>query len=57
MSKLLIPALASIILVYIAPTARPGGFAVKSNLLYDAGLSVNLGVEAGVAQRWSIDIS
>lgn len=57
MSKLLIPALASIILVCIAPTARPDGFAVKSNLLYDAGLSANLGLEAGVAQRWSVEVS
>ncbi len=31
--------------------------AVKSNLLYDATATINLGVEAGLAPRWSIDLS
>ncbi|MDE6271338.1 MAG: DUF3575 domain-containing protein [Muribaculaceae bacterium] len=32
-------------------------FAVKSNLLYDATLTVNLGAELKVAPKWSIDLS
>lgn len=32
-------------------------FAVKSNLLYDATATINLGVEAGLAEKWTIDIS
>lgn len=31
--------------------------AVKSNLLYDATATINLGVEAGLAEKWTIDIS
>ena len=31
--------------------------AVKSNLLYDAAATVNLGVEFGVAPRWTLDMS
>lgn len=31
--------------------------AVKTNVLYDALLNVNLGVEAGLAPRWTFDVS
>ena len=31
--------------------------AVKTNLLYDAAANVNLGVEVGLARRWSFDLS
>ena len=31
--------------------------AVKTNLLYDALLSANLGVEVGVAPKWSLEVS
>ena len=31
--------------------------AVKTNLLYDATLTVNAGVEVGLAPRWSFDLS
>lgn len=31
--------------------------AVKSNLLYDATATINLGAEVGLAPRWSIDLS
>ena len=31
--------------------------AVKNNLLYDATLTVNAGVEVGLAPRWSFDLS
>lgn len=30
---------------------------IKSNLLYDAVASPNLGIEIGLAQKWSLDIS
>lgn len=32
-------------------------FAIKTNLLSDVGLNPNLGIEFGVAPRWSIDLS
>ena len=31
--------------------------AVKTNLLYDALLNVNLGVEVGLSSRWTLDVS
>jgi hypothetical protein len=31
--------------------------AVKSNLLYDATATINLGVEVGLAPKWSLDLS
>jgi hypothetical protein len=33
------------------------GFAIKSNLLYDATVTLNLGVEATLAPRWTFDFS
>ncbi|MDL2278222.1 DUF3575 domain-containing protein [Parabacteroides sp. OttesenSCG-928-G07] len=32
-------------------------FAVKSNLLYDATTTLNLGVEMGLSEKWTLDIS
>ena len=31
--------------------------AVKTNLLYDATSTLNLGVEFGLARRWTLDVS
>ena len=31
--------------------------AIKTNLLYDATATVNLGVEVGLAPKWTLDIS
>ena len=31
--------------------------AVKSNLLYDAALNINGGVEFGVAPKWTVDVT
>ena len=31
--------------------------AIKTNLLHDATQSINLGIEVGVSQRWTIDIA
>ena len=36
---------------------RAQEWAVKSNLLYDATATVNLGVEIGLAPKWTLDIS
>ena len=36
---------------------RAQDWAVKTNLLYDATATVNLGVEIGVAPKWTIDLS
>lgn len=51
---------ASILLAMLAApalAADAGGFAVKTNLLYDATASVNLGFEAPLAPQWSLDIN
>ncbi len=32
-------------------------FAVKSNMLYDATSTINLGMEVGLAPKWSLDVS
>ena len=37
--------------------ARGQNVALKSNLLYDATLTVNAGLEVGLAPRWSFDLS
>lgn len=36
---------------------RAQGVAIKTNLLYDAAATVNLGAEVGLASRWSLDLS
>ena len=36
--------------------ANAQGFALKTNMLYDASATINLGVEIGLAPRWSLDI-
>ncbi len=38
-------------------TASAEDVALKTNLLYDATASVNLGVEFGIARQWTLDIS
>lgn len=52
------------LLIYIIMAAVAGVYchaqnrvAIKSNLLYDALLSPNLGVEVGVASKWSVELS
>lgn len=37
--------------------AKAQDFAIKTNLLYDATATVNLGVEVGLAPRWTLDLS
>lgn len=37
--------------------ASGGDFAIKTNLLYDATASVNLGAEFGIGRQWSLDVN
>ncbi len=58
MTKTLTSRVIAVILIVIsAITARAQDWAVKTNLLYDATLTVNAGVELRVAPRWSVDLS
>ena len=42
-----------LVLLLVATTGVYGQkFAVKSNLLYDATATINLGVEVGLAKKW-----
>lgn len=48
--------LAAVALMFVTTTfAQKVG--IKSNLLYDATSTINLGVEFGIAPRWTLDIS
>ena len=38
-------------------TSKAQNFGLKTNLLYDATASLNLGVEVGIAPKWTLDIS
>ena len=53
-SKLL--SMAALTAAYAIP-AHAGDVALKTNLLYDATASANLGVEFGFAKQWSLDVS
>ena len=44
-------------LLCVLSGARGQDFALKTNLLYDAMLTVNAGAEVGLAPRWSFDLS
>lgn len=41
----------------LAPAAKAADVAIKSNIISDAALSPNLGLEVGIAPKWTIDIS
>ena len=41
----------------IASAAQAQKAAIKTNLLYDATLSVNAGIEIGLAPKWTLDLS
>lgn len=49
--------LLSLILLGIWVGVRGQDVAVKTNLLYDATLTANAGIEVGLAPRWSFDLS
>lgn len=54
MKKIIILLLA---LVVMAGVAMAQDIAVKTNLLYDASLTVNAGIEVELAPKWSLDLS
>ncbi len=47
------------VLALLLPREAKAGddFAIKTNLISDAGLNPNLGIEFGLAKKWSMDIS
>lgn len=47
----------TILLVFVMCSAAAQNFALKTNLLYDASATVNLGVEIGLGRRTTLDIS
>ena len=47
---------AGLFLLFAAPL-HAQRWAVKSNLLYDATTTLNLGVEVGLAPKWTLDVS
>ncbi|WP_290383312.1 DUF3575 domain-containing protein [uncultured Muribaculum sp.] len=55
--KLLSSLMLALALSASALTARAQQFGLKTNLLYDATATVNVGAEMRVAPRWSIDVS
>lgn len=53
--KFYIPMLISLMLCSFSAKAQD--VAVKTNLLYDATATINLGVEVGLAPKWTLDVS
>ncbi len=49
--------LISLFLCLFAALPVAGQVGIKTNLIYDATLSPNLGVEVGLAPKWSLDLS
>lgn len=43
--------------LFFATEAKAQRAAIKTNLLYDATATVNAGLEFGLAQRWTLDVS
>lgn len=52
--KFIIPLLLAL---FASVGARAQNVAIKTNLLYDATATVNLGVEVGLAPKWTLDLS
>ncbi len=44
------------VMTLIIPCARAQVFGIKTNLLSDAFMNVNLGVEAALAPKWTLDV-
>lgn len=49
--------LAALLAAMLATTAHSQKVALKTNVLYDATATVNLGMELRLAPRWSLDVS
>ena len=43
--------------LFLCLSAKSQNIAIKTNLLYDATATINAGVEVGLAQRWTLDVS
>ena len=50
-------ALLGLSLSVYAPAQNKTWTGVKTNAVYDATTTVNLGLEVGLSQRWSLDLS
>lgn len=58
MSRLSTKCIMALIVLLLGPAAiKAQDVAVKTNLLYDAALTVNLGAEVRLAPKWSFDLS
>lgn len=55
MKKLLL--ILSFITLFAAKESSAQEWAIKTNLLYDATTSINLGVETALAEKWTLDLS
>lgn len=45
------------LLLFCSPFVKAQDFALKSNLLYDATATINIGAEVGLSPRWTLDVS
>lgn len=57
MTRKLLLRIVLLIVIGFTPEINAQEFALKSNVLSDAALSPNLGVEVGLAPRWTLDLS
>lgn len=48
---------ALLLLLIVSLAGKAQEVAVKTNLLYDATTTLNLGVEVGLAEQWTLDLS
>ena len=45
------------LLLFCSPFVKAQDFALKSNFLYDATATINIGAEVGLSPRWTLDVS
>lgn len=57
MNKYIKVAFCALLMIGGAAKVADAQIALKSNLLYDAALSPNIGIEVALAQKWSFDLS
>ncbi len=57
MKKILLLAVTALLGIGSAFTAKAQSAAIKTNLLYDATATVNLGFEVGIAPKWTFDLN
>ncbi|MDH6306896.1 hypothetical protein M2459_003477 [Parabacteroides sp. PF5-5] len=49
-------AIAVLLLMFFSPFIKSQGIALKTNLLYDATSTINLGLEIGLAPQWTLEL-